>query len=415
MPSASYRKTVLDNGIRVVSERVPHVRSVSLGVWICSGSRDEPSALSGISHLLEHMVFKGTETRSALDIAVSLEGAGGHLNAFTEKEFICFYALILDSQVRKAVEILSDLVLHAVFRKKDLEHEKQVVEEEIRNLIDTPEDLVHEHFLHLVFKDHPLGRSILGVPDSVRRIGGPDLRRHYRSHFSADRIIVASSGHVDHAELVRLVRKHLGSVSPSPAEARIPVRLNRKLRVRNRAPINQCHICTGTHGFPYSDRRKFALLLLNTWLGAGMSSRLFQQLREKKGLAYSVYSSLEFWRDTGLVTLYAGTSPENEDRVLLLIDRELNRLAERGITAGEVRSLQDQLCGSLILSLEDVHSRMNRLAKMEAYMNRYTPIADVLDCIRAVRRRDVHDAAIELFGRRERYLSVLTAGAAPPS
>jgi predicted Zn-dependent peptidase len=415
MPSACYRKTVLDNGIRIVSERVPHGRSVSLGAWICSGARDEPPALNGVSHLLEHMVFKGTETRSAYDIAVSLESGGGHLNAFTEKEFTCFYALILDEQVRRAVEVLSDLIRNAVFRRKDLEHEKQVVEEEIRNLIDTPEDLVHEHFLHLVYRDHPLGRSILGAPESVRRIRVSDLRRHYRSHFSADRILIASSGHADHDALVRLVRKHLSPVEPYPAGVQVPARPGPRLQVRNRAPINQCHICTGTTGFPYSDERKFALLLLNTWLGAGMSSRLFQQLREKKGLAYSVYSSLEFWRDTGLVTVYAGTSPENEDRVVLLINRELDRLAERGITAGEVRSLQDQLCGSLILSLEDVHSRMNRLAKMEAYTSGYTAVSEVLDRIRAVSRRDVHDVAAELFGLRKRYLSVLTAGPASPS
>ncbi|MBN1894829.1 insulinase family protein [bacterium] len=415
MPSACYRKTVLDNGIRVVSERVPHGRSVSIGAWICSGSRDETPALNGISHLLEHMVFKGTQTRSAYEIAVSLEAGGGHLNAFTEKEFTCFYALILDSQVRKAVGILSDLIRFAVFRRKDLEHEKQVVGEEIRNLIDTPEDLVHEKFLQLIYKNHPLGRSILGGPASLRRIGLSDLREHYRSFFTADRIIIAASGRLDHEALVRLIRQHLGPVSPSKADVHLPVRLNRDREVRTRAPINQCHICTGTTGFPYNDRRKFALLLLNAWLGAGMSSRLFQQLREKKGLAYSVYSSLEFWRDTGLVTVYAGTSPDNEKKVLTIIDRELNRLAERGITAAEIRSLQNQLCGSLILSLEDVHSRMNRLAKMEAYTGGYTTLDEVLGRIRAVRPGELHDAAIELFGRRQRYLSVLTTGAGPLS
>jgi predicted Zn-dependent peptidase len=410
--TVQYRKTRLENGIRIVSENMDTVRSVSVGVWMFTGTRNEPRRLNGISHLLEHMAFKGTSNRSAYDIAVSLESLGGHLNAFTEKEFTCFCALVLDEHLEQAVDVIADIVQHPLLTESDLKSEKRIVSEEIRNLEDTPEDLIHDLFLQTVFDDHPMGFPILGTEESLHAIRRKDLVRYRTLHYTCRNCIVTAAGHLDHDGLVRMTEERFGHLSRQKSPKSPKTKRGNTLRRVKPSPIAQTHLCTGIPGVDYNDLRKFALIVLDTYFGGGMSSRLFQNLREKSGLAYSVYSFLDFWSDTGLWGVYTGTSPETSGRAFDIIQKEYDRLGRSGVSEADLKRVKSQIVGNLLLMFEDTGHRMNRLAKMEAYTQAYTPIDDVIEKIRSVSRKDIRSVVEALLEGKERYTVVLEPGEA---
>lgn len=403
----NYRKTILDNGIRVVTERIPHVRSVSIGIWIQAGTCDEAPEYNGVAHFVEHMVFKGTETRSSLEIADAIESLGGSINAFTSKELTCFYAQVLDENIEVALEILSDLVLHPRLDENDIEREKGVVLEEIMELEDTPSELVHEIFIQDLFKPHPLSFSILGTKETVQRLGREDILRFMSENYSANRVVVAAAGNLDHNHVVRLAEKFLGRLSSASSRnlPELPPERPATNVVKNR--FQQAHICIGRRAFHYTHPRRYPLLLLNTILGYGMSSRLFQNIREKHGLAYSIYSFADFLKDTGIFGVYLGTDPENIDLSVELVKKELKDLKENHLDNGELEKRKNQLKGNLILGLESTSGRMNRLAKMEIYRGDFLSIEIIIQSINAVTEEDIHSVAEELFDDHQLYLTIL--------
>jgi predicted Zn-dependent peptidase len=406
-PSASvrgsFRRTVLPNGIRIVSESIPSCQSISLGFFIPVGSRVESARDSGISHLLEHMVFKGTSRRTANEIAVSLESLGGHLNAFTEKETTGYDAVFLPDDLDVAVDVISDMVSNPLLAASDLITEKHVVFEEIRNLEDTPDDRVHELFMDAVFHGNPMGFCTLGNIESVDRIRCSDLVDFHRKHYTSKPFVVAAAGRLKHEDLVRRITK---SFRRAPRNGQIEsdtVFDATETLKKYTGPINQTHVCTGTLGFQYDSEEKFPLILLNSLLGGGMSSRLFQNIREHEGLAYSVYSFLDFWSDTGLWGVYLGTDPKTSSKALSMVDTELDRLCTNPISKTEIQRTKNQLIGNLILSSDDSTHRMNQLAKMEIYTRKFFPINDVIQQIEAVGAEDLQSVARTLFQDRKRF------------
>jgi len=403
----TYRKTTLGNGIRVVSEKMNLGRAVSIGVWIASGSRHEPRRQNGISHLLEHMLFKGTHSRSAYDIAVSLESVGGHLNAFTEREATCYYALVLDDNLPEAVDVLSDIVQNGVMAEHDLESEKDIVFEEMQTLADTPEDFIQDCFIQSMFDHHALGQSTLGSHQAVRRLKRDDLVDYHRRVYTSGNIIVAAAGRCDHDRLVGLVEKHFPIQTNGTMSKHEPIRMGKRAFHRIRSNIKQSHICTGAQTVSYKDPMKYALVVLNTVLGGGMSSRLFQSLREKRGLAYTVYSFFELWSDTGLLGVYTGTSLKNRDEALKRIEEELTLLCDRPIPMDECNRTKSQLKRNLILTMEDCTNRMNRLVKREMYDEPHRSIDETLTFIDSVTPEDVQSLARQLFRQQDRYTTIL--------
>src|ERR1051326_2654240 len=310
---SDYKKTVLSNGIRVVTESIPYVRSIAIGVWIDVGSRDEDENTNGISHFLEHMVFKGTNRYSSQQIARSLEGVGGYLNAFTTKEHTCYYARILDDYLPQAVDVISDLAQYPVFAQKEIQKEKGVILEELKNIEDDPEDLIHDYFDRGVFTKHPLGRPIIGKAENIKNFSRADLVKHTQQNYVPGRMVVSAAGHLSHEKLVSLVEQYFGandSRRKQPAkEATAPKQMQAKREVIEK-PIVQAHVCLGRLSFGVKSKQRYPLLVLNTLLGDGMSSRLFQNIREKYGFAYSVYSFANFLSDTGSFGVYVGTDRE---------------------------------------------------------------------------------------------------------
>jgi predicted Zn-dependent peptidase len=402
-----YRKTRLDNGIRIVTETMPWVRSVSIGIWLTSGSRHEPARLNGISHFLEHMAFKGTRRRSTRDIALSLESLGGHLNAFTEKEFTCYCALVLDQHLPQAVDVLSDILQYPRMTVKDLKSEKGIIAEEIRNLEDTPEDNIHDWFIQTVFSGHPMGAPILGTEKSLKRMKRADLLAHRESQYVYSNCIVTAAGNLNHDALVRMVEKHIRSLSEAEPAAGIPAAFGGERSKTVRAPISQSHLCVGVPGLSYLDERKFPLIVLDTYFGGGMSSRLFQNLREDKGIAYSIYSFLDFWSDIGLWGVYTGTSPDACETALKAIRKEYRILLEKGISESALNRVKSQIMGNLLLMFEDTGNRMNRLAKMEAYTQSYFKMEGVIERVRSVKRKDIRAVSEALLEGIEPFTVIL--------
>ncbi|MGA9118718.1 MAG: pitrilysin family protein [Bacteroidota bacterium] len=395
-----YRKTTLANGVRIVTESLPYVRSVSIGVWADVGSRDESADRNGLSHFLEHMVFKGTRKRNVKDIAQSLESLGGYLNAFTTKEHTCFYARVLDAHVPEAMDVLSDLVLNAKFDKKELEKEKQVVIEELRNDEDDPEDVIHDYFEKSLFPNHSLGNPIIGTEENLRRFQRADLCEHAEEYYRPDSLIVAAAGNVDHHRVVRLAERHFQGLLPKKnARVReVGPSMTGQSGVREfKKPIQQSHICLGTVGYSMKHRDRHALLVLNGLLGEGMSSRLYQTIRERYGFAYTVYSFVSFMSDTGVFGVYIGTDQKNIDRSVELARAELLRLTERNVSAAEVERTKSQIKGNLMLSLESMSNRMMRLGGSELYLNANQSVDEVLKNIDGVTPASIRRVARELF------------------
>jgi predicted Zn-dependent peptidase len=398
-----YRKTVLNNGIRVVSETITHVRSVSLGVWADVGSRDERPEQNGISHLLEHMVFKGTKKRSVRDIAQSLESLGGYLNAFTTKEQTCFYARVLDTNVPEALDVLSDIILHPAFKAEELEKEKLVVIEELKNAEDDPEDIIHDYFEKAIFPNHSLGYPVIGTEENLRRFRRDDLVSHVASNYLPTRIVVSAAGNVDHDRLVKLTEKYFGKLRLGKSHRERKPGPTKGLRPSYREyprPINQAHVSLGTVAYSIHHKDRYPLLVLNALLGEGMSSRLYQTIREKYGFAYSVYSFVTLMSDTGVFGTYIATDKKNIDNAVGLVHKELLRLVERPVSAAELKRTKSQIKGTMMLGLENMSSRMMRLGSSEIYFGHYIPLDQVIKSVDAVNSAAMQRVAADLFDKR---------------
>jgi predicted Zn-dependent peptidase len=373
-----HRKTVLPNGIRLVSERIPHVRSVAVGVWVDTGSRHEPSELGGISHFIEHLVFKGTESRTAEEIARAVDSVGGQMDAFTTKEHTCFYVTVLDEHLALATDLLSDILIHPRFDAADIEREKSVVLQEFGMVEDTPDDVIHDLFAERVWPDHPLGRPILGDRKVVQALERGTVLRYFREEYCPARITIAAAGHLEHDQLVDLLGARFHEFQqPCPSRQEERPRLTSCVDLVER-PLEQVHFVLGGPGLAQDAPERYALFLLNTIIGGSMSSRLFQEVREREGLVYAIHSGNAAFRDSGLFYVYAGTEPAHFRRVVELTLRELRKLRAEGVTADELRRAKDHLKGSLMLSLESTGSRMTRVAKQELYFGRAFTFDEIL-------------------------------------
>jgi predicted Zn-dependent peptidase len=394
----SIRRHVLPNGLTILTEEMQHVRSVSIGVWAKTGSRHEEAEANGISHFVEHMVFKGTTTRTAADIARQIDSIGGNMDAFTSKEYICFNAKVLDEHLPIALDVVSDMVLNPVFDSQEITRERGVVLEEIKMDEDNPDYLVHEIFTQNFWRDHPLGKPILGTKETVRRFEQPLLREYYQKHFYPGNLIVAVAGHLDHQQLVELVSQrfeHLRPVQNGFHQA-VP-KISSRVVLRNKKELEQVQICLGVPSHSIAHERRYASFALNVLLGGGMSSRLFQNIRERQGLAYSIFSELNPYRDTGCLSVCAGTSLESTTQVVESIISEFQELKSHPVPKDELRRAKDQLKGSLMLSLESTTARMSNLARQEMYFDRFFGLDEILDGIESVTTQDLQQLAQEFF------------------
>ncbi|MBO8142545.1 MAG: insulinase family protein [Firmicutes bacterium] len=407
------RTHVLPNGMRIVTERVPGVRSVSVGCWVDVGSRDEAPEQNGICHFVEHMMFKGTRRRSARDIAEVMDATGGQLNAFTTKEATCYYARVLDEHLPVALDLLADMVLDSVFRTEDVAREREVILEEIRLSEDTPEDNVHDVFEQALFGSHPLARPVLGTAKTVGACTRGALVKFVQEHYSPSRLVVAASGNVDHDRLVDAVVQLFGE-RRGPAPHRTAVALNYRAGwVMVPRSFEQVHLCVGVPALNRRDPDRFALQLLDTVLGGGMSSRLFQELREERGLVYSTYSYHFTYGETGVLAVYAGTSADKAPEVLDVIRAELEEAYRGEITAEEVERAKEQVKGSLMLSLESTAARMSRLGREALAGEPHLSPRQLVRRIDAVTLEDVIRVAERLL--RPELLTVVGLGAVPSS
>jgi predicted Zn-dependent peptidase len=407
-PVRDIEMTTLANGVRVITEEMPHVRSVSVGVWINAGSRSETSEQNGISHFIEHMLFKGTTRRSAEDIARSVDSIGGNLDAFTAKELVCFNTKVLDQHLSQAFDVLADLVLHPMFRTEDIEKEKGVILEEIKMEADSPDNLVHEIFSSNFWKDHPLGKPILGTPQTVKRFDGTMIRNYYGSVYVPANLIVTAAGNLTHERLVALVCEHFESLPPVDLPQSDPVpATHARLALRNKKALEQVHLVLGVPSYPLPHEERFGCYVMNTLLGGGMSSRLFQNIRERQGLAYAVFSELNPYRDTGCMSIYAGTSTESARQVVESIIQEFRQLKSETVGEEELRRAKDHLKGSLMLSLESTSSRMSNLARQEMYFAKFFTLDELVESIEAVTADDVQRIARTFFDPKQIALTVL--------
>ncbi len=394
-----YRKLILDNGIRLVTERIPTLKSVTLGIWVNAGSRDESPAQAGYSHFIEHMFFKGTTARSATDISCEIDALGGEMNAFTTRETTTYYIKVLDQHLPKALDLLSDLFLRSRLGKKEIEKEKQVVLEEIRMVQDDPEDLVQELHTKLVMGRHPLSRPILGRESTIVRISRQNLLEYIDAHYRPEEIVVAVAGNFDQHQLEKTMARTFGGYrksSSSIPRKRWPPELQAGAMMKQK-PLEQVHLCVGFEGVAAGHKDRYAVYALNTVLGGSVSSRLFQEIREKRGLSYSVYSFLSGYSDGGTITVYAGIRAREASQVLDLISREIRKLARDGIDGAELKRTKDQMKGSLMLSLESSHSRMNKLAKDELSAGTHTTLEDLIAEIDGLTEEQVFQTAQNLF------------------
>jgi predicted Zn-dependent peptidase len=382
----SIRRTILPSGLTILTERMEHIRSVAMGVWIRAGSRHELPEVNGISHFVEHMVFKGTQSRSAKRIAREVDAIGGNLDAFTGKETICFNLKVLDQHVPTALDVLSDLVLNPVFNNDDIMRERGVILEEIKMDEDNPDYLVHEIFTQNFWKDHPLGKPILGTKETVRRFEQDILFDYYGKRFSGNNMVFSAAGNLEHDAFVDLVAKRFDHISPVS-----------KIVLRNKKALEQVQLCLGVPSPPIAHDLRYVALLLNTVLGGGMSSRLFQTVREEHGLAYSIFSDLNPYRDTGSLCVYAGTSSTHCLEVIELIMCEFRRLKCEALPEEELQRAKDQLKGNIILGLESSMSRMSNLARQEMYFEHFFGVDEIMEKVDTVTSEEVMAMANSLF------------------
>jgi len=394
----SYKKTTLKNGIRVVTESVPSFESVSLGIWITTGSRDETAKENGLSHFIEHLLFKGTEKRSAFDISREIESVGGSINAFTGREYTCFHAKVLHKDVALAIDILADILANPVFDPQEIEKERMVVLQEIKMVEDTPDDYIHDLFYRSFWGDHPLGYPITGMEENVLSFHREQIVAFFRGKYTPSKMVVAAAGRLNHQQLVDMVETQLGHLHPGPSGQRREIAEGGKARINvKHRELEQVHFCLGTKGIPYGHRLRFAGHTLNTLLGGNMSSRLFQEIREKRGLTYSIYSFLNSYADAGLFGVYAGTTKDELQEVVALILQELRTIKAGRIQMDDLLAAKEYLRGSMILSLESSDGRMSRLAKNEIYLGRHIPLEEALQELEGVSGQDIADVAKEML------------------
>jgi predicted Zn-dependent peptidase len=392
------RRTVLPNGLIILTERMDHLRSVAMGVWIKSGSRCEPAETNGISHFVEHMVFKGTRSRSAQHIAREMDSIGGNLDAFTGKETICFNVKSLAEHVPIALDVLSDLVLNPTFASGDIERERGVILEEIKIDEDNPDVLVHELFTQNFWKDHPLGKPILGTTATVGKLDQDKLFGYHKERFLGGNMIFSAAGNLEHDQFVQAVAEKFSSMSIGEArrEEEAP-EASARIVLRNKKALEQVQICLGVPAPPITDNNRYITLILNTVLGGGMSSRLFQTIREERGMVYSIYSDLNPYRDTGTLCIYAGTSVGKALEVVDLILVELRKLKESPLSDEELTRAKDQVKGNILMGLESSNSRMANLARQEMYFQQFFTVEEITARIDAVEASQVQAMAQRLF------------------
>ncbi|MFZ5898038.1 MAG: M16 family metallopeptidase [Bacillota bacterium] len=391
------RKVTLENGVRILTEEIPYVRSAALGIWVDVGSRDENERLNGASHFIEHMMFKGTSKRTAKDIAEALDAVGGQLNAFTTKEYTCYYARVLDEHFGLAVDVLTDMLFNSSFREEDIEREKNVIVEEIKMYEDAPDELVHDVFASTLWKGHVLGRPVIGNADVVRDICREDLLSFYRSHYLDGRMVIAAAGNISHEEVVAQLEGTFRNLS---ATARV-----RQLDTPTPSPTvnfkakdtEQVHLVMGTQGLPFGDERIYEIQVLNTVLGGGISSRLFQKIREDRGLVYNIYSYHSSYHDTGIFCIYCALSSHNVNTVLGLVMAEIENLRREPVGQDELRRAKDQIKGNFLLNLESVNTRLTRLGKSELYLGKIVTPDEVVQKVEAVTAEQVQDLALKLL------------------
>jgi predicted Zn-dependent peptidase len=402
------RRTTLANGIRIASERMTHVRSVSVGVWVGVGSRRETPGQNGICHFIEHMLFKGTEHRSAEQIARSVDSIGGNLDAFTAKELVSFNTKVLDEHLPIAFDVLADLVLNPLFNPDDIQKEKGVILEELKMEQDDPEYLVHEIFSSNFWTGHALGMSILGTKDSIASFDRGMVEDFWRRNYVPANIVVTAAGNLEHERLCELVSKYFAALPRTDgAPPDVCPATNAALTIRNKRSLEQVHVCLGVPSYPVAHEKRYACYVLNVMLGGGMSSRLFQKIRERLGLAYAVYSELSLYHDTGCLLVSAGTSLKTLRRVIECTLEEFRALKSEQVPADELRRAKDHLKGSLMLSLESTSSRMANLARQELYFGRFFGLDEMLEGIEKVSAEDVVTLARELFDPDRIALTVL--------
>ncbi|NLY74369.1 MAG: insulinase family protein [Firmicutes bacterium] len=402
-----YQRATLPNGLKIICESMPHVHSVSVGVWVGTGSRDENLKYNGISHLVEHLFFKGTANRSAKQIAEAIDAVGGQLNAFTTKEYTCYYVKVLSEQVHLGIELLADMIANSLFAPEDIEKEKQVVLEEIKSFEDSPDELVHDLFAGAVLKEHPLGWPILGVPESIARIDRRVIMEYLLQHYTADNMVFAAAGNVQFDQIVTAVEKGFSKLSGGCKRILPPLTAYRPEKILKYKDTEQVHLCVGNRGLERKHADRYAVFVLDSILGGSVSSRLFQELREERGLVYVTCSNHSSFKDTGIFSIYAGTSLNNFDQVLELVKREIKRCYEEPVAEMELSRAKEQLKGNLLLSMESTFNRMCRIAKLELYQDQLLTPEEAVAKVEAVAKEDVMRVAGEIFGKEDPVILAL--------
>lgn len=390
-------KTSLDNNITILSEEIPHVRSVAVGFWVDVGSRDEFNENNGVSHFIEHMMFKGTSRRTAKQIAEALDAVGGQLNAFTTKEYTCYYARVLDEHFGLAVDLLSDMLFESKFEMQDIGRERNVIIEEIKMYEDAPDELVHDIFASSMWQGHALGRPIIGTAEVIAGLSREEILKFYNIYYNPGRMVVSVAGNISHEEVINKLRPVL-ETKKERAQARQMTAPNSHREIVCRGKdTEQVHLCVGTPGLYLDHDKIYVFQIINTILGGGLSSRLFQEIREQRGLVYSVYSYHSSYHDTGLFCVYAGLSKQNVDEVLDLIFKQVGDIQNNGVKEEELQRAKDQLKGNLFLSLENVNTRMSRLGKSQLYLGKVVSPDEIVSRIYKVTARDIQDLAVEML------------------
>jgi predicted Zn-dependent peptidase len=394
-----FKKEHLSNGVPVVTEALKNMRSVVVGLWVKVGSRNEPSEINGISHFLEHMFFKGTKKRTAKDIAFETDSLGGELNAFTSRETTTFYIKVLDEFLEKGLELLSDVFLNSLFPEEDIEKEKKIIKEEIKMVEDTPDDYIHDLFNQTIWGHSGIGQPVLGRRETIRIFTRDDLMAHIRKYYGVKDIVISCAGNFDHMHLMALLNKNLGNLRRgSEPERGAPPGFQSTMHVFSKQ-LSEAHLCLGFKGIHHASKDRYSLFTLNTILGAGVSSRLFQEIREKRGLAYAIYSFIASYSDTGLWGIYAGVSRKKVREVIELILQEMHHLKDT-ITESELQRAKNQLKGNIILGLESTSSRMNNIARQEIYHGRYFSPKEIMDEVDSITLKQIKDLA-ELIIRKD--------------
>lgn len=392
------KKYICDNGVRIVTENIESVRSITIGIWVLAGSRNETKANNGISHFIEHMFFKGTSNRTARDIAEAFDSIGGQVNAFTSKEYTCFYARVLDNHGQFALEVLADMFFNSTFAEEELIKEKKVVLEEIKMYEDTPDDIVHDLLSEAIYKDHPLGYPILGTENNVNNFTRETIEQYIEENYRPENVVISIAGNLDDT-LIEVADKLFGNYSRGPFNSanrslNASFQTNAKLKTKN---TEQAHLCVGFDGLNIGHDDIYSLVVLNNILGGSMSSRLFQEVREQHGLAYAIFSYHTSFQDTGLITIYGGTAPDQLNMLYDTINKTLTNLQQNGITNKELNNSKEQIKGNLMLSLESTSSRMSRNGKNELLLKRHRSLDEIVRLIDIVSEKDVNELANKIF------------------